>query len=106
MNLHEYESVERKITHKWIGKPAFTFWFSRKDKIRTLKKTSAIKVAPDRTIDLLRFLVVSNTGELSLEKVMSQALSTFSLALFERQNSQLAHANCNHANDATLDYVP
>ena len=73
-----------------IEKPAFTFTFRRKDKARTLGETSAVTVAPDRTIDsgLLfeRFLVVAKTGERSLEEVMSYELSPFPPALFDSIN--------------------
>ena len=74
VNVHDYDSVGRNIMHKMIGQPAFTFSFSRKDKAITLGQKSSIKVAPDRTIDsallFQRFLIVSQTGELSLEEVM------------------------------------
>ena len=104
---------------KMIGQPAFTFSFSRKDKAITLGQKSSIKVAPDRTIDsallFQRFLIVSQTGELSLEEVMHYELSPFPPALIEAGNvfrkadkPQLAHAICicHHASDAILDSVP
>ena len=68
VNEHEYDSVADKIIQKMIGQPVFTFSFSRKDKAKTLGETSAVKVAPDRTIDsahlFQRFLVVSRTEDL------------------------------------------
>ena len=117
VNVHEYESIGCKIVCKMIGQPAFTFSFSRKDKAVTLGQKSAIKVVPDRTIDsallFQRFLVVSQTGELSLEEVMRYELSPFPPALFEARNvfrkadkPQLAHAICDHASDSILDSVP
>ena len=117
VNVHDYDSVGRNIMHKMIGQPAFTFSFSRKDKAITLGQKSSIKVAPDRTIDsallFQRFLIVSQTGELSLEEVMCYELSPFPPALFEAGNifrkadkPQLAHAICDHASDAILDTVP
>ena len=36
VNVHDYDSVGRNIMHKMIGRPAFTFSFSRKDKAITL----------------------------------------------------------------------
>ena len=61
------------------GQPAFTVSFSRKDKAVTLGQQSTIKIAADRTIDsallFQRFMVVSQTGELSLEEVMRYDLS-------------------------------
>lgn len=117
VNVHEYESVGRKIMQKIIGQPSFMLSFSRKFKARTLGDISAIKVAPDRTIDsallFQRFMVVSKTGELSLNEVMSYELSPFPPALFEARHvfrkadkPQLAHAIREHAKDAILDYVP
>ena len=117
VKMHEYKSVGCKIMQKMIGQPAFTFSFSRKDKAITLGQTSAIKVAPDRTIDsallFQRFLVVSQTGELSLEEVMRYELTPFPPALFEARNvfrkadkPQLAKAICDHAQDAIQDSVP
>lgn len=78
---------------------------------------SAVKVIPDRTIDLAllfhRFLVVSKTGDLLLQELMSYELSSFPLALFETRNvyqkpdeHQLAHAICEHARHTILGCVP
>ena len=117
VNVHDYDSVGRNIMHKMIGQPAFTFSFSRKDKAITLGQKSSIKVAPDRTIDsallFQHFLIVSQTGEPSLEEVMCYELSPFPPALFEAGNifrkadkPQLAHAICDHASDAIIDTVP
>ncbi|KAK4298605.1 hypothetical protein Pmani_008001 [Petrolisthes manimaculis] len=117
VNVHEYESIGHKIMHKMIGQLAFTFTFRRKDKAITLGQTSAIRVAPDRTIDsallFQRFLVVSQTGELALEEVMHYELSPFPPALFEARDifrkadkPQLAHTICDHASDAILQSVP
>ena len=70
VNVHEYESVGCRLIHKMKRQPAFTFSFSRKDKAITLGQQSTIKIAADRTIDsallFQRFMVVSQSGELSL----------------------------------------
>jgi len=90
MNVHEYDSVADEIIEKMIRQPVFTFSFSRKDKAKTFGETLAVKVAPDQTIDsallFQRFLVVSNTEDLSLKEVMSYELSPFPPALFEARN--------------------
>ena len=74
--MHEYEYVGCIIIHKMKGQPAFTFSFSRKVNAVTIGQQSTIKIAADRTIDsallFQRFMVVSQTGELSLEEVMRQ----------------------------------
>ena len=117
VNVHEHDNVGRLIMQKMVGKPVFTLSFSRKDKARTLGETSAIAVAPDRTIDcsllFQRFLVIAKTGELSLEEVMSYELSPFPPSLFETTHifrkadkPQLVQAIIEHAGDAILDTVP
>ncbi len=121
VNVHEAESIGRKFIDKMVGQPAFTFSFKRKDKAKTLGDMSAIKIAPEQTIDpallFQRFLVVSKTGELSLQDVMSYELSPFPPALFEARNifrkadkPQLAHAIVDHSSkvskEAVTDSVP
>ena len=63
VNVHDFESVGNKIIEDMIGKSAFTYKFKRKDRAQTLGNISAVKIAPDRTIDpallFQRFLVVS-----------------------------------------------
>ena len=91
VNVHEYESAGCRINHKMKGQPAFTFSFSRKDKTVTLGQQSTIKIAADRTIDsallFQRFMVVSQTGELSVDDVMRYEFSPFPPALFEARKS-------------------
>ena len=117
MNVHEYDYVGCIIIHKMNGQPAFTFSFSRKDNAVTIGQQSTSKIAADRTIDsallFQRFMVVSQTGELSLEEVMRYELSSFPPTLFEARNGfrkadkpQLAHAIRDHASEAMLDCVP
>ena len=90
VNVHENESIGCRIIHKMKGQPAFTFSFSKKVKAVTLGQQSTINIAADRTIDCAllfqRFMVVSQTGELSLEEVMRYELSPFPSALFEARN--------------------
>ena len=108
--------LEGKLFDKMIGQPAFTFSFKRKDKAKTLGDVSAVKVAPEQTIDpallFQRFLVVSKTGELSLQEVMSYELSPFPPALFEARSvfrkadkPQLAHAIIDHSNKVSTEAV-
>ena len=113
VNVHEYESVGCRIIHMMKGQPAFTFSFSRKDKAVTLGQQSTIKIAADRTtasaLLFQRFMIVSQTGELSMEEVMRYELSPFPPALFEARNvfrkadkPQLAHAIRYHARGAMI----
>ena len=54
---------------------------------KTLADDSTVKVAQDRTIDpallFQQFLIMSKTGQFSLEDVMSYELCSFPAALFE-----------------------
>ena len=122
VDVHEYESVGMNIIKRMIGQPIFSFSFKRKDKAITLGNPSAVKVAPDRTIDpnllFQRFLVVSRTGHLSLEEVMRYELSAYPSALFEHkqilrkadkpQLAQAIHDHCNtiQSNESTSDAIP
>jgi len=84
VNVHDFESVGNKTIEDIIGKSAFTYKFKRKDRVQTRGNISAVKIAPDRTTDdgihsnagtegqallFQRFLVVSRSGDLSLEEV-------------------------------------
>ena len=75
-----------------------------------------MKIAPDRTIDAVllfqRFLVMSRSGDLSLDEVLSYELSPFPPALFETRNilrkadkPQLAQAIRDHVTDLSSDAV-
>jgi len=116
VNVHDFESVGNKIIEDIIGKSAFTYKFKRKDRAQTLGNISAVKIAPDRTIDpgllFQRFLVVSRSGDLSLEEVLTYELSPYPPALFETRNIlrkadklQLAQAIRDHAADLSSEAV-
>ena len=74
VNVHEFETVGNEILEKMVGKSIFEISFKRKDRAKTLADESSIKIAKDRTIDpallFQRFLIMSQTGLLSLEDVM------------------------------------
>ena len=116
VNVHDFESVGNKIIEDIIGKSAFTYKFKRKDRAQTLGNISAVKIAPDRTIDptllFQRFLVVSRSGDLSLEEVLMYELSPYPPAIFETRNilrtadkPQLAQAIRDHAADLSSETV-
>ena len=111
INVHEYASVGNEIIKRMVDQPVYSFSMKRKEKARTLGNSTAIQVAPDRTIDpsLLfeRFLVVSRTGDLSLQEVMTYELSPFPPSLFEgnkilrkADKPQLAQAINDHCTKA------
>ncbi|KAH3846647.1 hypothetical protein DPMN_088949 [Dreissena polymorpha] len=88
VNVHAFKEVGNKIISGIIGNSAFAYKFKRKDRaVKPLGNRSAAKIAKDRAIDraLLsqRFLVVSKSGDLSLEEVLSYKLSPHPSSVFE-----------------------
>ena len=79
-----------KGIEKMIGNSVFTVSFSRKGKVKTIGYPSAVKVSTDRTIDpdllFQRFLVVSNTGELSMDDILKHELNSTDEIIFRRSN--------------------
>ena len=121
VNVHEFETVGNEIIKKMIGKPVFGISFKRKDRAKTLADDSTVKVAQDRTIDpallFQRFLIMSKTGQFSLEDVMSYERCTFPAALLEGKEifrkankPQLAQAvsefSSKKSNKTVLDSIP
>ena len=116
VNVHDYESVGNKVIADMIGESAFTYKFQQKDRAQTLGNISAVKIAPDRTTDpallFQRFLVVSRSGDLSLEEVLTFELSPYPPALFETRNilwktdkPQLTQAIWEYAKDLSSEAV-
>ena len=87
INVHEYEAVGNKTIERMIEQPVFSFSINRTEKAKTLGNFTALQVAPHRTIDssvlFQRFLLVFQTGDLSLEDVMSFELRPYPSSLFE-----------------------
>lgn len=121
VNVHEFETVGTAIVEQMVGKPVFGISFKRKDRAKTLADQSTIKVAKDRVIQpallFQRFLVVSKSGDLSLEDVMSYELSPFPPSLFEAKEifrkadkPQLAHAvaefSSKESDKTVMDTIP
>ena len=115
-DVHDFESVGNKIIEDIIRKSAFTYKFKRKDRTKTLGNISAVTIAPDRTIDpallFQRFFVVSRSGDISLEEVLTYELSPYPPALFETRNilrkadkPQLPQAIRDHAADLSSEAV-
>ena len=66
MTVNVFESVGHKIIENMIDRSEFTHKLMRKEKAKTLGDTSAVRIAPDRTIDpallFQRFLGVPCQG--------------------------------------------
>ena len=95
-----------------VSQAAFQYSFKRKDKAKTYGHSSSMPIAPDRTIDpallFQRFIVVSQTGDLSMQEVMKHELSTYLPALFkgrhifrEADRPQIATAITEYASSVT-----
>lgn len=65
----------------------FSYSHKRNTKVKIMASARAVKVAEDKTTDpaplFQRFLVVSQSGELSLNEVMKHELSPYPPSLFE-----------------------
>lgn len=90
VNVHELISVGREIVKKMENQSIFTYSHKRNMKVKTLASAKAVKVTEERTIDpallFQRFLVVSQTGDLSVGEVMQYELSAHPPSLFEAKH--------------------
>ncbi|KAG0715131.1 hypothetical protein GWK47_012669 [Chionoecetes opilio] len=72
------------------GQSLFSVKYKRSMKAKTLASSVAVDVAKDKTIDpallFQRFLVVSQTADLSLDEVMAHELSPYPPSLFEAKH--------------------
>ena len=95
---------------------AFTYKFKVKERVKTIGNISAVQIAPDRTIDpailFQRFLVVSRSGDISLEEALTYELFHYPPALFETRNillkadkPQLAHIIRDHVSDLSSEVM-
>ena len=108
VNVHDMFTIGTDIVEKMDGQSIFSYSYHRAMKVKPLGSVKAIKIAEDHTIDpalfFQRFLLVSQTGELQLEDVMTYELCPFPMSLFEMKNvmrqpdkPQLAEAIRNQA---------
>ena len=121
VNVHDMFTIGKETVVKMKGQAVFSYSYKRNMKAKTLASASVVKVAEDRTINPVllfqRFLVVSQTGDLSLDEVMKFELSPYPTSLFEAKyllrkadKSQLLDAlktqvaSC--SDDALLNYIP
>jgi len=90
VNVHNLFTIGEQTVAKMEGQPVFSFSYKRNMKAKTLALAHAVKVTEDRTIGpallFQRFLVVSQSGELSLEEVMNYELSPYPPSLFEAKD--------------------
>ena len=107
VNVQDLFEIGKNIVQKMDGQPVFSYSHKRSLKAKTLASSKNVKVSADRSIDpallFQRFLVVSQTGDLRLDDVMSYELCLYPMSLFEGKGilrqadkPQLAEALRNH----------
>jgi len=121
VNAHDLFSIGKETIAKMEGQSVFSFSYRRNMKAKTLASASTIRITEDRTIDsallFQRFLVVSQTAELSLDEIMNYELSPYPQSLFEGKQilrkadkAQLMHALKAHvtaiSDEAVLETTP
>lgn len=116
VNVHQLDAVGRQTLEKMVGQSIFSYSYKRSSKAKTLATATAVKIGDEQTIDpallFQRFLVVSRTGDLSLDDVMSYELCPFPPALFEAKNllrkadkPQLAESIRKHVSESSTNVV-
>ena len=90
VNVHDLFTIGKEIVATMEGQSLFSISYKRSMKAKTLASSVAVDVAKDKTIDptllFQRFLVVSQTADLSLHEVMAHELSPYPPSLFEAKH--------------------
>ncbi|KAH3787016.1 hypothetical protein DPMN_165135 [Dreissena polymorpha] len=110
VNVHAVEAVGKTTIRDITGRSVFAYILTRKYRAKALGNRLAVKIASDRAFYpaflFQRFLVVSKSGDPSLEVVLSLELSSNPAAFFEtkkilyRSGNLRAEMNCIHESDA------
>ena len=87
VNVQNHFKVGKDTVKQMEGQAVFSYSFKRKARVKTLASARTVKVTDDQTIDpallFQRFLVVSQSGDLCLDKVLYHELSPYPPSLFE-----------------------
>ena len=88
VNVHELHSVGTEIINKMVGKPIYTYYAKRSDRVKTLGSASAVTSAEKNTdIDpallFQRMMTVATVGDMNLADVLNYELCAYPPALFE-----------------------
>ena len=90
VNVDDLFTVGNSTVQTMEGQSIFSYSHKRNTRVKTLATARAIKVTEDRTIDpallFQRFLVVSQSGDLSLSEVMDYELCPYPPSLFEAKD--------------------
>ena len=121
VNVTRFQDLGTRVVQELIGKAAFTCSFKRSLKARSFAFSSAVKVSGEQSIDpallFQRLLVVSQSGDISIDAAMKYELCPYPPSLFEATDimrkadkPQLTDSICKHALSesahAVLDSVP
>jgi len=87
VNVQDLFEIGKGIVQKMDGQSIFSYAHKRSLKVKTLASSKNVNVSEDRSIDpallFRRFLVVSQTGDLRLDDVMSYEICLYPMSLFE-----------------------
>lgn len=93
VTVHNLFTIGKYTVRKMEGQQLFSFSYKRNMKVETMASVWAIEVTKDKTTDLSlllqRFVLVSQSGGLSLAEVMAHELSPYPPLLFEAKNKLL-----------------
>jgi len=121
VNVQDLFEIRKGIVQKMDGQLVFSYAHKRSLKAKTLASSKNVRVSEDRSIDpallFQRFLVVSQTGDLRLDDVMSYELCLYPMSLFEGKDilrqpdkPQLAEALRNYvktkSDNAVIETAP
>ena len=87
VNVRNLFTVGMDTVAKTESQLVCSYSHKRNTKVKILASAKTVKVTEDRTIDLAllfqRFMVVSQSGELTLDEMMKYELSSYTPSLFE-----------------------
>ena len=89
-NVTRFQELGTRVVRELIGKAAFTCSFKRSLKAKTLAFSSSVKVSGEQSIDpallFQRLLVVSQSGDISIDAAMKYELCPYPPSLFEARD--------------------
>ena len=90
VNVTRFQELGTRVVQELIGNAAFTCSFKRSLKAKTLAFSSAVKVSGEQSIDpallFQRLLLVSQSGDISIDAAMKYELCPYPPSLFEARD--------------------
>lgn len=91
VNVTEWQKIGNDTISNMVDEGAFTYSYSRQNKVRNLASVCKVKTTEGTSIDpallFQRFLIVVNNGDLTYDEVMGYELCTYPPSLFESPSS-------------------